>query len=654
MFKELLYHGRLSFRVLLQNSRLNSQQLRHSLAVLIQQHLALWYNHEDDVAAYEANIDGVYALLRSGKHVKVVEDRFGVFSGDIVSNLLLLGHARVGDLAKAYNFTVKDTNGFAEPNDTTWVPSPAPLSTSKAQRHAKEDGPTLDSLHRTLLKLLQARVLNVVHISHFRADADNRTEAEKELPPPDKWASRLKKEQLLEWEKRIEEKLQDWKYGTQVNMDEMGTLDRGKKRLREDSESNLNCKRQKLHNSRQEIGSCESQNERYLSDANYLDAEVVLRVNHDKLDVMIRNQRLAALAGDCIGSTTAKVYAELLQNLEHELLHCKSSLTSSEDVDGETDPSDIPQTTSYKLEVLLKEPIDFGGAIAQVDPSQIDLTMIDHRKKLRRKMADKVGVLNGATAEGDSNEEELEIEDSNDDSNVSGNESDLISLSASNPEGSLESHGMRGFSALRQHLLLLYEHPYSFVHHIPRTSSIPEKWGVDFRSLSSTLQHLTLTATLTSRYGSAATRLVNLLVAKGKTDEKTLLKMSLLQKQPFLLLLNDLQKAGLFQLQEVPRDNSRQAVRTIFLWEWNQERARSKVLEECYGAMGRLIWRLKVEKGKVRAVVEKAERSDVVGKEEEMLGKKEMMALRKWWGIEKRIWGEVGRLDDMVAVLRDF
>jgi hypothetical protein len=28
--------------------------------------------------------------------------------------------------------------------------------------------------------------------------------------------------------------------------------------------------------------------------------------------------------------------------------------------------------------------------------------------------------------------------------------------------------------------------------------------------------------------------------------------------------------------------------------------------------------------------------------------------LRRWWGVEERIWGEAGRLDDMIAVLRDY
>lgn len=623
------------------------------MAVLIQQHLALWHTSDDDVTTYEANITNVYALLRSGKYIKLAEDRFGEFAGQIVSNLLLLGHARVGDLAKAYVSTSsKDINGGAETNHGFRTTSPNSLSKVKTQNYAKGGGPTLESLHQALSDLLQARILIIVHESHFRSDADNRIEAEREVPCQDKWGSKPKKEQQLEREKKVERKLRDWKYGTEHDMDEMITPQRGKKRPREESELNLNSKRQRPHNSREEISTIEFDSERQTSDNTSLDDEIVLRVNNDKLDVMIRNQRLVQLAEECIGPTTATIYAELLHQLGQDLYQCKPFLIYPEDVDNESQLGSLPQVATHKLEALLKRPTDFAAAIAEVDPSQVDTTIIDHRKKLHRRAAAKVNFANEAIVIGDASTDENDTEDAtNDDSSISGDE-----LADPSHEFDITSDSRLrvGFPALRQHLLLLCEHSYSFVHHVRRTSSNPEKWAVDFRSLALTLQHLTLTSTLTSRFGLPATRLANILIAKGKLDEKALSAHSLLNPQPLRLLLTDLHKAGLFQLQEVPRDASRQPARTFFFWEWNPERARSKVLEDCYAAMTRLIWRLAVEKGKVRALVEKAERSDVVGREEELLGEEEMVALKRWWGVEQRMWGQIARLDDMVAVLRDF
>lgn len=632
------------------------------MAVLIQQHLSLWYTSDDDVTTYEANISTVYALVRAGKYIKLVEDRFGEFAGQIVSELLLQGHARVGNLAKAHVPTSsKDINGGSETNHGFQTTSPTSLSKVKTKNNAKERGPTRESLNQALNDLLRARILIVVHESHFRSDVDNIIEAEREVPCQDKWASKLKKEQQLERENKVERKLRDWKYGIEHDMNEISPQ-RGKKRPREESDLNLNSKRQRLHNSREEISTIEIDSEQQTSNNTSLDDEIVLRVNNDKLDVMIRNQRLVQLTEQCISPTTATVYAELLRQLEQDVYQCKPFSIYPEDTDDEPQLGSLPQIATHKLEALLKTPMNFAAAIAEVDPSQVDITIIDHRKKLHRRAAAKVNFANEAIVIGDASTDEDDTDDgTNDDSGISGDESadpshelDITSPSTSNPGAPPESRLGVGFSALRQHLLLLCEHPYSFVHHIRRNSSNPEKWAVDFHSLALTLQHLTLTSTLTSRFGLSATRLANILIAKGKLDEKALSAHSLINPQPLRLLLTDLHKAGLFQLQEVPRDASRQPARTFFFWEWNPERARRKVLEDCYAAMTRLIWRLAVEKGKVKALVEKAERSDVIGREEELLGKDEMVALRRWWGVEEKMWGQVARLDDMVAVLRDF
>ena len=83
--------------------------------VLIQQHLALHYTSEiDGITYYEANWQHAYDLVRSGKIIKFVEDRFGEKAGGIISNLLLLGHTKVSDLSDAYGVTNKKVNSDVE------------------------------------------------------------------------------------------------------------------------------------------------------------------------------------------------------------------------------------------------------------------------------------------------------------------------------------------------------------------------------------------------------------------------------------------------------------------------------------------------------------------------------------------------------------
>lgn len=120
-------------------------------------------------------------------------------------------------------------------------------------------------------------------------------------------------------------------------------------------------------------------------------------------------------------------------------------------------------------------------------------------------------------------------------------------------------------------------------------------------------------------------------------------------------LLHSMHRAGHIELQELPKDgNQRRPGTTLFFWFFDPDRMRKRVLEETYKTMANLIKRVKVEREGVRAVVEKSERTDVVGNEDKLLAEEERSALKEWRAKEERIWGEVGRLDDLVAVLRDF
>ena len=70
--------------------------------------------------------------------------------------------------------------------------------------------------------------------------------------------------------------------------------------------------------------------------------------------------------------------------------------------------------------------------------------------------------------------------------------------------------------------------------------------------------------------------------------------------------------------------------------------------------MARYLRRAKVEGENVKGTLEKSSRSDVVGREKELLGMQELEALNVWRETDERIWGAVSKLDDLVACLRHF
>ena len=207
----------------------------------------LWFTSSEDTGTvYEANLTNAYALVRSGKYIKTVEDQYGEFAGGVISNLLLLGHVRVGDFAQAYVIP-GDSKGhlngaFVLPNSSL----PRGSATKQVDGLDGYRGSTRESLHQALYDLLQASLISVVNESHFRSLADNRSEAEKEIPFQDQYVGKLKKEHEAEREQAIHHKLEDWKYGTKQEREQLAGLQKGKKRLLGNSGELPKAKRQRL------------------------------------------------------------------------------------------------------------------------------------------------------------------------------------------------------------------------------------------------------------------------------------------------------------------------------------------------------------------------------------------------------------------------
>lgn len=202
---------------------------------------------------------------------------------------------------------------------------------------------------------------------------------------------------------------------------------------------------------------------------------------------------------------------------------------------------------------------------------------------------------------------------------------------------------------IKTHLLILAQHPHKFVVQDPDSSA----WTVDFQELSAKLRREEALRLAKSRLNGVALRLVRVLLDKGKLDEKTLQEMSLLSAKDLRQCLAKLKRNGFLGLQEVPREPQRQPLRTLYLWFYDSDRVRKMLLEDLYKATARLLRRLKVERDKVGPLLEKAERIDVRGNEEKFLAGEEMRVLGEWRRKEQWLLGEVERLDDSVAILRD-
>ncbi|KAI9815698.1 MAG: RNA polymerase III subunit C82 [Pycnora praestabilis] len=659
VFSTLLRYGRLPLPALIHHAHLPPRQLKHGLAVLIQQHLVLHYTSpEDETTQYEADWKNAYALVRSGKVIKLAEGRFGESAGGIISNLLLLGHAKVGDLVDAYGLGSSKTkssvtagvlqvNGKGLPNGMG-----NPHENSKSQDHFT----CLGDLHTTLHTLFHAGFVAQVREGHFRSPVDSQNEAERAVMR-EKFPTGVKGTNAkMDFDKTVRERLIRWRDGS-VEVNGINGFSHGMKRPSSTPMTN-GSKRAKI---RHGFANASGGHMGYEKDHDslYLDENLVVRVNSEKFAVAMRSEQLVELSKRYIGETTSLVYAELLRQLEEKIRWCHDDLAVPETLEEEEKA--LPTVSTLEISANLSHEIDLASAIGGIADSQPVSDQAEKRsqnrpkkrRKRRRLDEDETTVEGEASADEGEGDEDEDIPKIDNDGSADDYLRNEVKQEPDEPDmASYSSDRQNRMMNINQHLQLLLHDSRRFV--IRHGSRGLGEWKVNFRALTKMLRQMQLENTISQRFGGVATRLVRILIDKGKLDEKQVATMGLLKQKEIRSTLTAMHEAGHIELQEIPRDNNRQPSRTMYLWYFDPERCRQLMLEETYKAMARALQRAKEERTQVQSVIAKAERTDVVGKEDQYLSISERVALQRWRDKEEMLIGEVGRMDTMVGILRDF
>lgn len=326
-------------------------------------------------------------------------------------------------------------------------------------------------------------------------------------------------------------------------------------------------------------------------------------MNYEKWSVVLRNRQLVQFASRFLGEEISLVYRVLLNLMEDKILRCTDVLQATED--DEWDEDHFQTFTTLEIMDALRP---YSNNEQNGEPPKChDPSAYDH--------------------------------------------SDLEQILSSTDKSHLGIiHGDR--QLLNEHLGSLSEDPRRFVTKVGAKGG--GEWKVEFNNLSRILIQLEIEIYVTACFGSVASRIVRILYDKGKLDEKKIGDFALLRPRDLRSALTALQAAGIVDVQSVPRDASRQTSKTIFLWSFEQDQCRRLMLINTYKAMSRLMQRASSEQKKYQSVLEKAERTDVVGNEAQYLSAAENLALDMWNNTEKGLLTQLWRLDDLVSILRDF
>lgn len=98
--------------------------------------------------------------------------------------------------------------------------------------------PTFQSFQTTLYTLIHAGYVSTVHESHFRSEADNRNEAEKELQRDPEYRGPLKGAEKFDYEQALKNKLVEWRFNAQAENTLLDKFQKSRKRQLGDCTSN--------------------------------------------------------------------------------------------------------------------------------------------------------------------------------------------------------------------------------------------------------------------------------------------------------------------------------------------------------------------------------------------------------------------------------
>ncbi|TFA99311.1 DNA-directed RNA polymerase III subunit RPC3 [Trichoderma ghanense] len=597
-------------------TQLNPRQIRNGLGVLIQQNLLYHHTNPDTKrTTYDANPDACYNLVRFGKILEMIESQYGTAERDLVQTLLLLGYARIAELTHAYVSRAPTSNGQA--NGTGVNGAGSGLIQSETE------------LHNVLNHLIRCDIIETVRPQSFRDPKDvyHEIEAEVTKTAPGEKASKTKidqQRQIMEQYRSFTEQPKALKR----QLDQFG---------------GPVTKRRKL-------GNGFGEEERAMDDdMPPLNPNVVVRVNYEKCLVELRSHRLAAFAKDTLGEVTGEVYRTLLGLLTSEVSRCRPDPFLGED-------SIQQQAAATTMDVYehLDENVNVAAGIGKAPKDKIDYQSAE---KIRTAPAG-----NDMITE-DSDEDPSGPFDSDDDSDnglKNGNFS-RRSRSVSKPNGGrpmkvtfedTATSSDNRLDQMRQHLLLLAESKHRFVRHCGTQGR--GQWTVDFDQVMERLRELELDAFIEQSFGRHGLRLTRILREKGKLDEKMLPSAALMKKTDVQAKMLAMQMAGLVDIQEVPKDNTRLANRTLFFWFFDRERCQAHILDDLYKAMVRALQVLQVERHRERNILSFVERKDVMGKEEEVMTAEHYNKYNRHLEEQNKLIGQVMRLDEMVSIFRDY
>jgi DNA-directed RNA polymerase III subunit RPC3 len=595
---------------------------------------------------YEIDWQNSYAIVRFGKVVKLVQDRFGKKAANVISNLLALGHTRIADLKEAYfppetesdddsddgaangagskrkrtNTNGNYVNGTAKTNGVA-NGMPSELDDVKpdlTNGHGKTNG-----VHKP------SKVDSVTHNS--APEEPGQEQDDSDITSVDELYELIQLLVERGWVRTVTETqylspgdMHDMLYQESIEQDNAGVTPTGTKDKDIVHRGTLERKRAMRDEwltvpKFARNGHTNGSNKRVkMNGANGAsswaapssDDDLVIRVNPEKIAVAMRTEQLVHLVQQRLGPVTARVYQTMLRMLESKTPRCWEEwpdppLPAGESGEKSIDPRFLVTARDVATKLSRERDLDIFEGLDPNAAAQIT----------RRGHVNRATIWTQPTDPAN-----LNMEDRT--------------------------------KVVDKHIQMLAEDPFHFVTWHSRAGF--SQWHIEFDEIARQMIQTEIENTISARKGSLGVKLVRALRKKGKLDERAMCNVMMMSAADVRGISNDLTIQGFVQTQEIPKVDRREAKHSTHLAWYDRQRAREKLLHDTYKGMVRILQRIAYEREKIEFTLTKAERSDVVGNEEKWLSTRELDDLRKWKEVQEKLLLQLFREDDLVATLRDF
>lgn len=210
----------------------------------------------------------------------------------------------------------------------------------------------------------------------------------------------------------------------------------------------------------------------------------------------------------------------------------------------------------------------------------------------------------------------------------------------------VDNSNAQSLGLINQHLKLLSSN--SSVKFVVETT--PGVYMVPFTEIVKNLKRHYYDTLVKYTLGADSLRVLRCLKACKIADEKTLANSVLLREKTVRNTLFNLINLNIIEIQEVPRSADRAASKTFFLFRHKESNAYSFLCNSLLFSMAELLQNIIDFKSENKILLEKCEREDVKGHEDELLLESELKLLKNLKAREILNIGKINRLKSMFEV----